>query len=434
MFLQTSEKLAGRFPALEPAIAEIDATVAKGGNPFIVADVIAEVSNQPPSTVESALRQFVTEGTLKEHPCFRCKGDDCGQLNEPEEGGGRPVECSACEKTRFHSTTVSTYRLTEKGREERERMSAGLGSGELPRTVDECKGKVDVVVLTMRADEFAAVLKRFPSQRTVEGERRSYNLCLTWSPSANRNFLVATMRAAGQGTGEAQAATSDAMEDLEPGLLLLVGIAGGAPGQATLGDVVFGTYVHDLTVQAVDAGGKRSFALGGGEMDAEVNKLVANLQVTLPPHLGSLELPALPEIDYRAKMMGSPGVVKKAKKLLLDRYGATPKAPAHPTYVFGPVASSDTRVQDAELFELWALTMRNVLCVEMELAGAYRAAKRFSRSVLTIRSISDVVGLSRAEEWTAYAAEAAAAFALAFLRSLQRRPGRKDSQEEEETP
>lgn len=313
-------------------------------------------------------------------------------------------------------------------------MSAGLGSRELPRTVKECKGKVDVVVLTIREDEFAAALKRFPTQRTVESERRSYNLCLTWSPAANRNFLVATMRAWDQGTGEAQTATSDAMEDLDPSLFLLVGIAGGAPGQVTLGDVVFGTHVHDLTVQAADAGGKRTFAADGGAMDDGVKKLVANLQVTLEPHLGSLDLPSLPEIDHSASMKGSPEVVKKARKLLLARYGDPPSAPTHPRYQFGHVASSDTRMQDAEVFEFWTGTMRNLLCVEMELAGAYRAAKKFSRPVLTIRSISDVVGLTRAEEWTVYAAETAAAFALAFIRSLQRRPGRKDLHEEEEAP
>ena len=74
--------------------------------------------------------------------------------------------------------------------------------------------------------------------------------------------------------------------------------------------------------------------------------------------------------------------------------------------------------------EQWQELIRHVLAVEMETAGAYRAAqgRESQYPVIPIRGISDIVGLERDDRWTAYACHTAAAFALAFARSWEEPP------------
>jgi nucleoside phosphorylase len=65
-----------------------------------------------------------------------------------------------------------------------------------------------------------------------------------------------------------------------------------------------------------------------------------------------------------------------------------------------------------------------VVAIEMELAGVYRASRRAHKTypVVSIRGVSDIVGLKRDEAWTQYACEVAAAYASAFIRSWHDRP------------
>jgi nucleoside phosphorylase len=61
---------------------------------------------------------------------------------------------------------------------------------------------------------------------------------------------------------------------------------------------------------------------------------------------------------------------------------------------------------------------RDALVVEMEAAGIYRAARSGDKEYpfLAIRGISDIIGLKRHQDWTAYACHSTAAFALAFVK------------------
>src|SRR5262249_44612046 len=58
---------------------------------------------------------------------------------------------------------------------------------------------------------------------------------------------------------------------------------------------------------------------------------------------------------------------------------------------------------------------RQVLAVEMESAGGYRAATGRGGPLVAIRGLSDVVGFKRDPGWTAYACHTAAAVTRAFL-------------------
>jgi hypothetical protein len=65
----------------------------------------------------------------------------------------------------------------------------------------------------------------------------------------------------------------------------------------------------------------------------------------------------------------------------------------------------------------WRDIARTILAVEMESAGVYEAAQNIGHQypVMTIRGISDIIGLQRDGQWTAYACQTAAAFAYAFI-------------------
>lgn len=73
-------------------------------------------------------------------------------------------------------------------------------------------------------------------------------------------------------------------------------------------------------------------------------------------------------------------------------------------------------MKDPELLIPWLATARNLLAIEMESGGVYRAVRERC-PMLTIRGISDIVGLKRADAWTKYACASAAAFTRAFLRT-----------------
>ena len=67
----------------------------------------------------------------------------------------------------------------------------------------DLKGKVDFGIITIREDEFEAVLQRFPDRLGVVSGRRLYNL-RRLAISDGREYTVAIVRCAAQGNGEAQ--------------------------------------------------------------------------------------------------------------------------------------------------------------------------------------------------------------------------------------
>ena len=82
----------------------------------------------------------------------------------------------------------------------------------------------------------------------------------------------------------------------------------------------------------------------------------------------------------------------------------------------GPIASSDRLVKDPSLLISWISAARGTLAVEMESAGVHRAT-RSNTPMLSIRGLSDIVGLRRQDAWTKYACASAAAFTRGYLRT-----------------
>lgn len=289
--------------------------------------------------------------------------------------------------------------------------------------IKQIKGKVDFCIITIREDEFEAVLQRFSPTATVEGRRR-YGLSYL-KTNDNAEYVIALARCHEQGTGEGQNIAHDLIEDLDPQWLLLVGIAGGVPAdEHTLGDVVAALRLHDFTITArlegAD-GSKNEFAITGGPMHRQVQDLLAYLPA-MSSDLGdwnsdsSIGLPTPPVKITKQNLYGDDEWKKRVRESLKRHFG---KKNRIPRVITGAIASSDSLVKDTGTVKEWRQAARQLIAVEMELAGIYRAARQKDKEypILAIRGISDIVGFKRHPDWTSYACHTAAAFAYALLKT-----------------
>jgi nucleoside phosphorylase len=305
----------------------------------------------------------------------------------------------------------------------------GTSESPMPRTISPVTApapasgaspKVDIGIVTIRDDELRAVLAAFPNKiGNLRRASRAYTLRHADAGGGER-YRIAVLRLIEQGQGEAQDAARDMIDDLGPLLVLVVGIAGGRPSaDVRLGDVVVSTRIHDFTVEARKSGEPPTYAMTRGPIDKALAGLVANLAAR-EDELGdwTADLPKQPPVSWTktGQLSGPPDWQRELRDTLEHHHGpgATPRAPV---YVAGPIASSDRLVKDPELLIPWLLqTARNLLAIEMESGGVYRAARERC-PMLAIRGISDIVGLQRADAWTKYACASAAAFTRAFLRT-----------------
>lgn len=230
--------------------------------------------------------------------------------------------------------------------------------------------------------------------------------------------MIAVLRCIEQGNGEAQSAAHDLLEDLAPHWLLVVGIAGGVPSnEFSLGDVVVSTRIHDFNVEAVIQESKPEYALAGGPVDMKAAVLIANIPALRTELHGWNTDKSLtvrrPEINVNeAALYGDEFWADKVLQSLSRQATRT-----QPLVLAGAIASSDRLMKDTETLAVWIKMARQVLAVEMESAGVYRATYGRQVPILSIRGISDIVGLKRDPSWTQYACHTAAAFALALVRT-----------------
>lgn len=282
---------------------------------------------------------------------------------------------------------------------------------------------IDIGILTIRDDEFRAVLAEFPDEAGIHQGKRDYTLRYADAGKGGR-YTVAVLRQIEQGNGEAQDAARDLLDDLDPSLLLVVGIAAGLPSDDfTLGDVILSTRVNDYSVEARKARSKPTYSLSGGPIAKTLASRVANL-AGRERELGKWTdgLPQRPKVQWRreGQLYGPKRWQKELAEKLEAHFGRGTQ-PRPPTFMAGPIASSDRLVKDPAVLFPWIATARHLLAIEMESGGVYRAARERC-PMLAIRGISDLVGLKRSDAWTKFACASSAAFARAFLRTQPVRP------------
>jgi nucleoside phosphorylase/GTPase SAR1 family protein len=298
-------------------------------------------------------------------------------------------------------------------------VGGATARGSTRPAVSPYRGKVDFGILTIREDENAAVLRRFAKVATEERQRR-YRIRSLALPGGGA-YTMAVLRCLDQGTTDAQAAAHALLEDLAPRFMLVIGIAGGVPShEFSLGDVVVSSRIVDFSVEAVLQDDKREHALSGGPLHPDAARLASDISAMVID--GELDgwnsldkiTPSRPRVDLADDQFYGDDDWKQSVRRKIGRHFAD-GPPRPPLAVTGAIASSDRLIKDDETLSVWLKIARQVVAVEMESAGIYKATHERNVPFLAIRGISDVVGFKRGPDWTAYACETAAAFARAFL-------------------
>ena len=279
------------------------------------------------------------------------------------------------------------------------------------------KRQVDFAIITIREDENVSVLERFPP--VDHWPRRSYGIAhMKVAPDVEYTLGVA--RCPEQGSGAAQDLARDMIDDLDPQVILLVGIAGAIPEKEfSLGDVVVASRLHDYSVRAALVGWEQQLNQGG-PMHPKVQSWIAALPSfaqKLRSWNSDREIGAdHPPVDFADPTVeGDEAWREDVRASLRQHFGGGPR---FPRVTARSMASGNVLVRDPAKVKEWLdAGGRDLAAVEMELPGVYRAARRHDREypVMAIRGISDIVGLKRDPRWTGYACRTAAAFAKAFI-------------------
>jgi len=294
--------------------------------------------------------------------------------------------------------------------------------------ISDIKGKVDIGIITIREDEFLAVIKRFKNRNTVSGGKNLYEFSRI-SLKPEKEFGVVITRCIEQGQEKAQAVTHNMIEELSPPWIFLVGIAGGLPdNEYSLGDVLLASRFLNFAVTTARQDEAPQMNISGGDLHTDVEKLLSHLSALVDSFSDwnniesiGLDKPKIkvPKSLSAKKFYGDSNWKTKVQSSLKINFPEE-KPPRNPRFWIAPTATSNTMLKDAELAQRWLESGKAIADVEMELSGVYTAARHSGNQnyrILAIRGLSDIVGLDRAPEWTEYACNTAASFAYALIMS-----------------
>lgn len=280
--------------------------------------------------------------------------------------------------------------------------------------------QIDIAIITIKDEEFRAVLKRFPGGEPAKFPNHYYHVTQV-AVTGGDVYKVAIARCNAQGNSEAQALATSMIDDLDPLFLLIVGIGGGVPAvEYSLGDVIVSSYINDFQVGAINSNGTITYSQRGGAVPHDAAALAAFLPA-LEERLGpwnteiaiGLSVPTVPMT--KSRFYGSEEWISKVRKSLRQNF---PKNTTRmPRYKDGPIDCSDFVIKDATTLDQWMKSARDAKAIDMESSGVYAAVQHSRRAVpfLAIRGLSDVVGYIREQAWTEYACHTAASFTRALI-------------------
>lgn len=314
----------------------------------------------------------------------------------------RPVKCELFREPR---NQLSWKDMAER----RSKWSLALSS----------KPRPEIVAITMKEEEEDAILRRLPQPELYAGSNRTYKMFKLIRQDKS-TVRIALIRPRAQGALHALDTTRDAIEDLNPKLIALVGIGGAKTEEDFgLGDVVVCTELHDFTVakyieELGDLSSKPTIEDRGGPMDGEVIDLINIIRGSANELAGWEDVGDQPQVLLSDDMFYSndPEWTRMTMECMRARFGDQARMRTKPKWRPGPIASDSRLVKDSAIMKLFLDNARDVAAVEMELPGVYIGARRRRHTypILAIRGISDVVGYKRSAAWTNYACETAAAF------------------------
>ena len=265
-----------------------------------------------------------------------------------------------------------------------------------------------VGIITMKEEEYDALLDKFGPTQHLGGSRRDYEVASL--RTVRGDCRIAITRCAQQGNAFAQTATTEMLSDIKPDFVLVVGIAGGVPtGDFCLGDVVVSNYIQDLTLEDTGTapGGERYNALGG-PLHPSASRIVERLRAV---ERSATSWNSGEAIAHKRPGLDGEHTTDDAEwNRSIDEALRKHAQRTDPIGTARKIASSDRLIKAPELLQRWRQVLKAVEAVEMESAGAYVPCQRNGVPFLAIRGISDIVGWRRDEAWTLYACHTAAAY------------------------
>lgn len=245
--------------------------------------------------------------------------------------------------------------------------------------------KADIAVITALPMELDAFLRHGSQWERIENEIGSIRTYFKRTNEAGVTIVAAC--ASGMGQLNAALLTRDVIDEWAPKKLILVGIAGSLSEEVRLGDIVVSDQIVDYELGKVTPSGA-SPRWSVYRSDARLKERLLNYRSSEWTTQVSTERPdgnqsVIPKIHT--------GVVLSGNKVIADEKTA------------------------GALRSVWS----RAAAIEMEAAGTaavlYQTAK--SPSFVMIKGICDRADTKKDDRWQAYAADAAGAFAMAFILS-----------------
>src|SRR6266566_7642628 len=136
--------------------------------------------------------------------------------------------------------------------------------------------KVDIAIMTIREDEFTSVRRHFQTRRRQIPDGRTY--LIGEVKTEKRTYTIAIARCSEQGNDASQRLAHYIIHNLDPQLILVVGIAGGVPrDEFTLGDVVVSSRIVNANVDAWHPDGTTNYTTRGGPPHPLVDDIISLL-------------------------------------------------------------------------------------------------------------------------------------------------------------
>jgi len=255
------------------------------------------------------------------------------------------------------------------------------------RDLEHTPGPVDFLIVTALPEERDAVLRLLEDYQQVQID--SSLVCYLGSLLAKNQevpYNIAITQLSQMGNVEAGIHTVRAIDALEPGYVLMVGIAAGVKqNQVALGDIIVPTQVlyYEQAKQTADG----------------------------PEH----RLRSLPADHCLLHNAQNHKIVDKS--LYLDR--GKSERPEYPRVHFGPFATGEKVIASQKFVNELLRLHPKLIGIEMESFGVSMAAHvaPSQPGFLAIRGVSDLADEAKSDDWRERASANAAAFTIGFLRS-----------------
>lgn len=254
---------------------------------------------------------------------------------------------------------------------------------------------VDFAIIAALKVEREAMVHRLVEVQKIQddAEPLTYYVGKLAIPGEDRAFTVVVTQLIETGNPDAGIVTTKVISRWRPRNVLMVGIAGGVKKKASLGDVVVSQYAHYYQPA------KRK----PGEVEHRDRQFNSDLMLfARAQHYEAAEWKS--EIDSPRPGAGKSNL---------------------PDVKFGPIACGEEVIADDNALAELKRQCPKMVAVAMEGAGVAKAVLSDGNPprYLEIRGISDYAGPKKNDLWHEYAANAAAAFTIGFLRSRPIPPG-----------